>query len=250
MKRLMVCASLLAIVSGCATPYQPVPYDRAAAGVTKVVVVEDAMPDEAGTQKLATNGQNMASALGASAGLAGVLVGAAIAGVEAGIEAGQRNKIRAALATQKFDGEAVFDAALEKALKDHNYTVGSISVTRETARGLVKLTPNPNAEPGSAILDVAGFNYGYQLVGGGTQWRPFVTIQAQLTDPKDPTKILLQNFVTYNPVAKPDVMVNIPPDERFAFAKIEDIEADPAKAAEGLRVALEASAIATANLLR
>jgi hypothetical protein len=251
MKKFVSMTAVLMLASACSTVgYQPTPYDRTAAGITNIAVVENALPAEVGTQKLATNGGNLAGAMAAQAGLAGVLVGAAIAGVEAGIEAGQRTRIRAALATQSFNGEAIFDTALEAELKGLSYTTSTITIARETNRAAVVVQPNPSAEAGTAVLDVAGVNYGYQLVGGGTQWRPFVILNVKMVDAKDPKKILMDNQVVYNPVARPTVTVNIPPDEKYAFQKIEDLEADPVRAAEGLKVALEATAKATAQLLR
>jgi hypothetical protein len=252
MKRLsasIVLSSL--ILAGCATPYQPVPFDRTATPVTKISVVENALPAEVGTQKLATTGENMASAAGASGGLIGALVVGVIAGaVEANIENNQRKKIQDALASQKFEGEAIFDAALEEALKGQNYQVETIAIARANTRDMIVLTPKADAEAGAAVLDAFGLNYGYQLVGGSTQWRPFVTMKVRLLDHKDPKKILMDNQITYNPVVKNEVTVSIPVDETYAFQKIEDLEADPARAAEGLRVALQAAAKATADLLR
>lgn len=147
------------VLAGCVTPYQPVPFDRTATPVSKIAVVENTLPLEVGTQKLATNGANMMSAA-SSAGLAGLLVGAVAAGVEAGIESGQRERIQKALATQNFNGEAIFDAALEEALKQQDYRVSTIAIPRSKSRELVVVPANDAAEPGSAVLDTLGFNYG------------------------------------------------------------------------------------------
>jgi hypothetical protein len=250
MKRLSVSIVLSSLIlAGCATPYQPVPFDRTATPVSKIAVVDNTLPAEVGTQKMATNGQNMMSAA-SSAGLAGLLVGAVAAGIEAGIEAGQRERVQKALATQNFNGEAIFDAALEEALKGNNYSVSTIAIPRSKSRELVVVPANEAAETGSAVLDTLGFNYGFQLVGNSTQWRPFVTMHVRMVDHKDPKKIFLDNMITYNPVVKSAVTVSIPVDEAFAFQKIEDLEADPAKAAAGLKAAIEATAKATADLLR
>ena len=242
-------AASAAILSACETPYTPIPYDREYAGVQTIHVVETSFPDQATTQKLATNGQNMASAMAAGAGLAGVLVGAVAAGIEAGIEAGQRDRIQAALASVGFDGEAVFDAALEAALTDDGYELEVYSADRDRTSEHVKLKPDPAFEDGAGILDVAGVGYGYQLVGGNTQWRPFVSVSVRLSDPHDPENVLMENRVVYNPVATPEVIINISPDGAYAFSDITDIEADPVKAAEGLEVALAATAASVASLL-
>ena len=46
------------------------------------------------------------------------------------------------------------------------------------------------------------------------------------------------------------MIVNIAPNEIYAFNKIEDIEANPELAAEGLKEALEETAKAVAQLLQ
>jgi hypothetical protein len=162
MKPVIALCAATALLAGCATPYKPIPYDRGGAGITSIRVVEDAMAPEAGTQKLATNGQNMASAMAAQAGLAGVLVGAMIAGVEAGIEQQQRNRMRVVLKGQGFDGEAIFDKTLEAALTESGYKLSTVEVARGETRDLVTatLTADPTAEKGTAVLDAAVLNYG------------------------------------------------------------------------------------------
>jgi len=238
-------------MSACATTqYTPTPFDRTSAGVTSIIVVEDAFPEDPQVQKLATNGANMAGAMAAQAGLAGLLVGAVAAGVEAGIAADQTKRMRTALESQGFDAEAIFDAALEAALTDSGYAHKAMGFTRNKERELIAFVPNANAATGTAVLDVTATGYGYQLVGDGTTWRPFVSAVVRVTDPKDPAKILLDNRVVYNPVATPDVIVNLPADEVYSFEKMEALEADPAKAAEGLRRAIEATAAAVAQLLK
>jgi hypothetical protein len=249
-KEIVLGVAALAMSACATTQYTPTPYDRTSAGVTSIIVVEDAFPEAPQVQKLATNGANMAGAMAAQAGLAGLLVGAVAAGVEAGIAADQTKRMRAALDSQGFDAEAIFDAALEAALTDSGYTHKPMGFARNKEREFIAFVPNANAEAGSAVLDVSAGGYGYQLIGGGTTWRPFVTAVVRVTDPKDPTKILLDNRVVYNPVATPDVIVNLPADEVYSFEKMEALEADPAKAAEGLKRAIQATATAIAQLLK
>lgn len=248
-KKLGLLCALALSVTACATPYVPVPYDRPSANVQNLLVIEDTVPAEATTQKLATNGQNIMSAA-SSAGLAGLLVGAVAGSIEASVESNQRKRMLAALESQGFDGKAVFDAALEEALTNKGYTIGRIKADRGKTRAFAKLTPQKDAQPGSAILDVAGVSYGYQLVGGKTEWRPFAKISVRMTDPADPARVLLENQVVYNPVATPDVIVNIPPEEEFSFEDIDELEAQPEKAAEGLSRALTVTAQAVAELLQ
>jgi hypothetical protein len=237
----MLGAAALTLSACATTPYTPTPYDRSSAGVTDIVVIGDAFPDQPDIQKLATNGANMAGAMAAQAGLAGLLVGAVAAGIESGIAADQTKRMRTALASQGFDAEAIFDRALETALMESGYGYRVQEVPRNEKRELLKFIPNPNAEPGSAVLDVSAAGYGYQLIGGGTTWRPFVAASVRVTDPKDPTRVLLDNRIAYNPVATPEVIVNLPADEIYSFEKMDALEADPVKAAEGLNVALVAA---------
>lgn len=249
--RKLVAACLLALaVSACATkPYTPTPFDRVSSGTQAIVMVKDSVPEAPTTRKLATNGQNMASAAAAQAGLAGVLAGAIIAGVEAGIEKSQRDKMQAALAQQSFDGRAVFNGALGAALAADGFTVSEEAFSRDQKTSNAIVAARADAEHGG-VLDISGFSYGYQLVGGATTWRPFVSMKVRLVDRADPTRVLMENFVSYNPVATPEASVNIPADEVYSFQKMEELAADPQKAAEGLQRALETSAAAVAQLLK
>ena len=206
------------------------------------------MPEDASTRKLATNGGNIGNAA-ASAGLAGLLVVAVASGVEAGIESAQRSRMRKALEGQNFDAEAIFDAALMNSLATEGYTLSSVEYERENYTEFSPIKEDPNAEPDSAVLDVASVSYGYQLVGGNTLWRPFMYVKARMTDPADPSKVLMENIIAYNPVATPETIVNIPSEDTYGFESIEELEANPKRAAEGLRVAIERTAEAIAKLL-
>nr|WP_321440202.1 hypothetical protein [uncultured Hyphomonas sp.] len=243
-------AALAALVSvaACATPYTPIPYDRESAGVAHVSVIDNKLPEKATTQKLATNGQNMASAMAASAGLAGVLVGAVASGIEAGIEAGQRKRMLTVLDSVNFDGQSIFDAALNEALTEDGYEIDAIHFDRKSTAVLVETPAADDTKAGYGFLDVAGTGYGYQLVGGQTEWRPFVSVSVRMTDRVNPDNVLLENKVVYNPVATPDVIVNIAPDGEYGFAKIEDMESDPERTAKGLEIALVETARAVAKL--
>jgi hypothetical protein len=249
MKKILTSVALMALVSACASPYRPTPFDHATSGVSSIQVVEDAFPEQPAVRKLATNGGNIAS--GASGlGLAGLVVGVAAASIEAGIAANQNKKINTALASQKFDGEAIFDEAFEAELKNQSYDVSAAKVKREQNRAMIVATKQGDAKEGTAVLDVNGHGYGYQQVGGTKMWRPYVVITVKMYDAKDPTKVLLDNHVEYNAVVPGELTVNIPADEAYGFESVEAIEADPVKAAEGLRKALVASAYATAQLLK
>jgi len=239
---------VMGALSGCATPYHPIPFDHATSGVSKLQIVDDTMPATAHIRKLATNGQNVASSTG-GLGLAGLVVGLAAAGIEAGIANDQNSKINAALATQGFDGKATFDEAFQTDLHTQNFDTSPLKIARDGSHGFVTVTPLKSATAGNAVLDVDGYGYGYQQVGG-TKWRPYVVISVKMSDANDPTKILLDNRVEYNAVVPGTLTVSIPGDDAYAFDKIEDIQANPAKAAEGLKAALVASAHATAQLLK
>lgn len=206
------------------------------------------MPASASVRKLATNGQNMASAA-SGAGLAGLIVGVAAASIEAGIANAQNKKINAALATQNFDAEAIFDEAFEADLRAQSFDVSSLKTARDERHTFVA-TAQADAPASSAVLDVNGYGYGYQQVGGTKMWRPYVVIAVKMYDAKDPKKVLLDNQVEYNAVVPGTVTVNIPGDPAYGFESADAIAADPAKAAEGLRNAIVASAHATAQLLK
>ncbi|EGF89222.1 hypothetical protein ABI_45690 [Asticcacaulis biprosthecium C19] len=249
MKRLLASVALMTLVTACATPYRPIPFDRATSGISTIQVVEDAVPAKSNVRKLATNGQNMASATG-GLGLAGLVVGLAAAGIEAGIADNQNKKINGALESQKFDGEAVFDAAFEAELKAQNFDIAVNKTARAENHGMVVIAPQPDAAAGTAVLDINGYAYGYQQVGGTKNWRPYVVVKLMMYDAKDPKNVLLDNQVEYNAVAPVPLTVNVPVDETYTFESAEAIAADPVKATEGLTKAIEASARAAAQLLK
>ena len=249
MLKYFVLGSTILSTAACATPYTPIPFDSDITPVETIQIVDDSFSDEPTSQNLASNGHIMSSAMAASAGLAGALVGAVAAGVEANIEAGQRRRIQDALDTVGFDGETVFDEALAKALTERDYELDALSIDRKSYRQLIDLEPDETAAVDMATLDIAGAGYGYQLIGGSTQWRPFVSAEVRLTSTNDPENILMLNRVVYNPVATPDVIVNLSPEPKYGFVSVDDIEADPQLAAEGLTVALVSTAEAIAQLL-
>lgn len=246
-KQIMTLVACAAIVSACASkPYAPTPFDRQASGVNTVRVIEDAAPAEPVVRKLATTGGNMASAMG-SAGLAGAFAGLIVAGVEASVAANQQARLRAALASQQFDAEAVFDRALEETLKGQSLQVETLAIARDPKVRVLPIKADAGAA-GAGVLDVQVLAYGYQLVGGVGIWRPFVDVKVRMVDAVDPTKVLLDNAVTYNAVAPLAQTITIAADDAYGFDKIENVESDPKKAAEGLTKALEAAAQAAGKL--
>lgn len=252
MKKILLSLTFLSFVGACASSpgYQPIPFDRTTTKVDKIILVSDTMPELADIQKFATNGGNFASAAASSAGLAGLGVALIAGGIEAGIAAKQRGTLREILAAEKFDGEAIFNEALIAALKEQNYTISQSDIKHKDDRSFIVATPNNDAKPNSALLDVIGNSYGYQLAGSNTMWRPYVNIKIKMTDAKDPNKILLDNVVSYNAIAPSSLTISLPVDEQFAFKKVEDMSGDPKKVTEGLRKALVDSAIATAKLMK
>ena len=251
MKKVIASLVVLALVSGCAAgpSYHPTPFDHASSGVSTIQVIDHILPAQPRITKLATNGENMMNAA-SGAGLAGLLVVAVAGSIELGVYNDQNTKVNAALATQNIDAEALFETTLQDDLKAQNFQVSTVAMTRPENRTLVVVAPQKDAPAGSAVLDVNGSGYGYQYVGGPNKWRPYVSLQIHMVDAKDPTKVLLDNFVTYNAVVPSALTVNIPLDDTYAFSKVEEIQADPKKAADGIRAAIVASAHATAQLLK
>jgi hypothetical protein len=249
MKKILASLTMVSLLGGCATAYHPIPFDHATSGVSSLQLISNDMPEQSSVRKLATNGQNIAS--GASgAGLAGLFVVVAVAGVEGSIASDQNHKINAALATQKFDGKAIFNDTLLADLHDQKYDTSIVHIARDEDHNLVDLNPQPQAPAGTAVLNVDGYAYGYQQVGGVKNWRPYVVVAVRMYDAKQPTKVLLDNDIEYNAVVPAPLTVNIPADDTYSFDSVDAIQADPVKAAAGLKAALVASAHATAQLMK
>ncbi|MBT3358940.1 MAG: hypothetical protein HN403_04855 [Rhodospirillales bacterium] len=230
---------VLMVVSGCATP-PAIPFDRASAGDIKTIgILAPAFPERPTAFVAASPGQSF--------GLIGALI-------DAGIQANQEKRLNAALDSQQFVADPVFTDSLAEAAKAQGYAVTPIHVDRVKKDRFLEQYPPIDETKVDAYLDVIFVNYGYMAAGmaDSSPFRPWITMRCQLVRASDST-VLMQDAVNYNPlgrVGQNGTTVTLSPDPTFAFSNMETLESSPARAAEGLQVALGKVAAAVGTLLR
>ena len=264
-----------AILSACATPptYDPVlPYDAERAPIASLAVLPDALPENATALDTPTDyfaatnqiSQNMVNAGTASPGAAaggGLLAGLILSAVEAGIDANRNSKFRKMLDAQSFDGPDVFQTALESALTDKDLSAQFASGARTDRQPISDAALSKIKD--DAALDIRILSYGYKVTPGG--WQPSVVVDLVMKDPGT-GKTLMTERLTYGApgttvlVASPYVTtvsgflgnptIIIPYEEGYGFNSVDAfVETEPAKAVEGLRLALVHTADAIAGLV-
>ena len=227
-------AGIIAILSlgACASPYIATPYDRGAANVSTIAVVDDALEPNAMAYEVASTGANF--------GLIGALI-------DVGIQEERKDAVNAALASQQFDAEALMEARLVAAVSGHGYTVSQLTGPRATRDFLVTY---PTADGDTeAYLDMVVTQYGYMSSGAGQPFRPTVYAKVRLTRASD-RAVLMENMILYNPIAPTEGVITLSPNPVYAFMHRDGLLEDPVRLAAGLEDALNQVADAAAQLLR
>jgi hypothetical protein len=220
-------------LSACVSPYVAKPYDRAAAGVQSIAVVDDSAPDKAMAYEVASLGSNF--------GLIGALV-------DAGIQQSRTDAMNAVLAKAGFDAEAKMEARLVSAVGAHGYTVRSL--TGEPRSKRVFLTAYPVGTEGvDAYLDVVVTSYGYISAGAGQPFRPTCEATVRLVSAKDSSKVLMENIIVYNPMMPRKGVITLTPSPEYAFNNRGELLADPSRLAAGMEDAVNQVADTAAKLL-
>ena len=237
----------LAGLAACATPYAPTPYDREAAQVRRIAMMDDALPERAGAYQATSTGQNVASSTAAASPIGGLVVGLVVAGAEAKVASDRRGKIADALEAAGYDPEAALERSLDEALEAAGYDV---TLTGEARRKRALRDAYPAADDADAVLDVVAVSFGYMKTGGAQPWRPHANVHVRLVDAADPTVILMDNRVAYNPLGTPENVIVVPADPAFAFETVDEMKEAPEKTRDGLQHAVDSVAATVGTLLK
>lgn len=182
---------------------------------------------------------------GASFGLIGGLVAASDV-------ASKRKRLVAITDGAKLDHMAVFRAEFEKAMGERGYTVQwpeplfqQGKVARD-AWGLRKAYAP--VEGVDAQLDMGLMFAGYATSGAGdnSPYRPAVHVVARLMDAPGKTN-LFTDVITYNNITNITTAITINPDPAYAYPDFKQLEAAGPEVAEGLELALQATAARVAE---
>lgn len=235
--KLTLISSVALLASACASTYEPIPFDRTAAGVKSIAVMDDALPEKPTVYMAATVGSNL--------GLLGALV-------DGSVQSSRQKKMLEIFDGQGVDAENVLEQRLMANLKEKGYDVSMMDTGERDNRKLLK-DYDGMGNGTDALLDVVSGGYGYVSAGLKKPWRPSAHFKVRMIDPQT-GDILMENYIAYNPLgftgqeAKVGA-ITITPDPVYAFTKMEDMEADPEKTTAGIVAALESVADTMATLV-
>jgi hypothetical protein len=224
--RLLALATLALMSSGCATtPQQKLAFNPAPAS-TKIVVLPPGIPERAEITVMHSTGTSF--------GLVGALVDGARFNAH-------EKSLAAVLDRQQFDFHAEITRRVAIALKDDGYQLGAPSGAPTSTGRVGWLTPLPAIEDSDYALDVVFDYFGYAADWDSKPYLPAVAMKARLTDRAG--RQAFYTRIVYNPALSIFGKFDgpkIPADELYAFGSMGDIKSDPAKAAKGLEVAVQA----------
>lgn len=228
---LLVLGSLL---GACAAPkYRP--YDPAAR--TKIQTIGLLTPAVSDTVAV-----RMEVHPGQSFGVVGMLI------AEGDME-GKTGQFTRAVKGKGFVCSKTFLAQLGAGLRDGGYDVKPVEVTRPYHE-YEFLEQYPKADGSvDAYLDLYTDMVGYIAAGGGTPYRPTVYLHVRLVRATD-HKVLYQDRITYNPFGDGDGAITLTAAKGYEYWDFDDLVADPARALEGLQIAMRATGDELARQLR
>jgi hypothetical protein len=220
------------LVSGCASLPPQQAFNRDALEI-KTIQVLPLNETEVKLAFLNHPGQNF--------GLIGGLVAAADISSKEG-------KLQAQVAASNLDHVAVFREELTKAMAARGYELrwsDPILQSGKVARDAWGLRKAYGAIEGAdAQMDLGLVFAGYATSGAGdaSPYRPAVHIAARLLDPSGKQN-LFTDVITYNNITNIATAIAVNPDERYAYPDFKQLEAAGPTVAEGLQVALAATAV-------
>lgn len=221
-------------LGGCSAPqhrpYNPVERHQ----IQRIGLLTPTVPDEVAVRMVVHPGQSL--------GVLGLLVAA-------GDMSDKTGDFTRALKSRGFRNGAGFEAQLKAGLAAAGYQVQTIAAPRGAAQdGYRSRYP---AADGSvdAYLDIYSDLIGYTAAGGTTPYRPTVNLNVRLVRAKD-HKVLYQDRIAYNAFGDGGGAITLTPARGYEFAEFEHLVANPARAAEGLNVAMRATGDELARQLR
>jgi hypothetical protein len=160
----------------------------------------------------------------------------------------KENKLQELIAASSLDHIAVFREELTQAMQARGYELrwsDPVVQTGKVARDSWGLRKAYAAIEGAdAQMDLGLIFAGYATSGAGdaSPYRPAVHVAARLLDPSGKQN-LFTDVITYNNITNIATAITVNPDERYAYPDFEQLDAAGPKVAEGLQVAIEATAI-------
>ncbi len=142
-----------------------------------------------------------------------------------------------------------FQAQLDAGLRNGGYEVKTVDA-RRPVHEYKFLDQYPKADGSvDAYLDLYTDLVGYIAAGGGTPYRPTVYLNVRLVRATD-HKVLYQDRIAYNAFGDGDGAITLTAAKGYEYWKFDDLVADPARAIEGLQMAMRATGDELARQLR
>jgi hypothetical protein len=232
LKKVLV-AAMAMTVAACASPYVATPYDRSAASIQSIALIDDSVPEKAIAYEVASVGGNF--------GLIGALV-------DAGIQAERQGAVNEALNGLGFDAESKLEARVIAALGQQGYTAAPLDGADRAKRDFLETYPDAPAGV-DGYLDIAIVQYGYMSAGAGQPFRPTVGAKVKLVKVSDGST-LMENMIIYNPLNAVEGVVTLAPNPEYEFRNRTALLENPERLAAGIEDALNQVADTAARLLR
>lgn len=225
---------LALLLGGCAgaqhRPLNPVEREQ----IQRIGLLTPTVPDEVAVRMVVHPGESL--------GVLGMLVAA-------GDMHDKTADFTRALRTRGFRSGAGFESQLRAGLVAAGYQVRTIAAPRALeGEGWRSQYPRDTGEV-DAYLDIWSDLIGYTAAGATTPYRPTVNLNVRLVRARD-QRVLYQDRIAYNAFGDGGGAITLTAARGYEFPAYAQLMADPAKAAEGLSLAMRATGDALARQLR
>jgi len=233
MKRVLAAAVLAATTAACTPTYVATPYVAGPQPISRIAIVDDALPEGVSAVETASVGSNF--------GLIGALI-------DAGVRDSREDAIDAALATISFDAESDLEGMLTEAFAANGVQASVTSTGPRAQRAFLVSHPTANGDV-QAYLDLVALHYGYTSAGHGQPWRPTADVMVRLVSVPD-NRTLMENRIAYNVMTSPRGVITLSANPEYTFSNREEMRNNPERLAAGIRDALREVATTVAGLMR
>lgn len=225
---------LALMLGGCAAqahrPYNPTERTQ----IRIIGVLTPTVPDEIAVRMVVHPSQSL--------GLVGMLL------AEGDMD-GKTGAFTRALQARGFRNGAGFEQQLKAGLIAAGYQVRTIAAPRGDADdGYRRHYPKADGSV-DAYLDLYSDLIGYTAAGGGTPYRPTVYLNVRLVRAGD-HRVLYQDRIAYNAFGDGDGAITLDSARGYEFSAFEQLMAQPARAQQGLQLAMRAAGDEVARQLR
>ena len=237
-RALALCA-FAALLSSCAGLPPQQTYNREANASIKTIQVLPMRETEVSLMLL----NNPAASFG--------LIGGLVAEAD---RASKQKRMQAGLTAAKFDHVALFKQAFTEQMAKRGYTLlwpDPLVETAKSARSGNSLRKGYAPITGAdAQLDLNfGFvGYGASGVGKESPYRPTAVVVSQLVTPDGKSRLFTETVIYHN-LFNTEGGIVLPPDEKYSYAKFDDLERAGSQTADGMKVAVESVAKTLAEQL-